>query len=68
MVKRVKVLVSQLCSTLQDPMDYSPPGSSVQEIPQASILECVAISYSRGSSPSRDQTRVFWIAGRFFTI
>ena len=29
-------------------MDYSPPGSSVQGIFQATILEWVAISYSRG--------------------
>ena len=33
-----------------DPMDYSPPGSSVHGIPQARILEWVAISFSRGSS------------------
>ena len=34
-------------------MDYSPPGSSVQEIFQARILEWVAISFSRGSSQPR---------------
>ena len=33
-----------------DPMDCSPPGSSVHEIFQARILEWVAISFSRGSS------------------
>ena len=32
------------------------------------ILEWVAISFSRGSSPSRDQTPVSCIAGRFFAI
>ena len=53
---------------LCDPMDYSPPGSSVHGILQARILECVAISYSRGSSWTRDWTQVFWIAGRFFTV
>ena len=37
-------------------MDYSPPGSSVHGIFQARILEWVAISSSRGSSRSRDQT------------
>ena len=33
----------QLCPTLCDPMDYSPPGSSVHGILQARILEWVAI-------------------------
>ena len=32
---------------LCDPMDYSPPGSSVHVIFQARILECIAISFSR---------------------
>ena len=35
---------------------------------QAKILEWVAISFSRGSSQPRDQTQVFYIAGRFFPI
>ena len=39
-------------------MDCSPPGSSVHGIFQARILECVAISFSRGSSQPRDQTCV----------
>ena len=37
-----------------DPMDCSPPGSSVHENFQVSILEQVAISFSRGSSRFRD--------------
>ena len=37
-------------------MDYSSPGSSFHGILQARILEGVAISFSRGSSRSRDQT------------
>ena len=41
---------TQLCPALCDPMDYSPPGSSVHGIMQARILEWVAISSSRGSS------------------
>ena len=41
----------QLCPTLCNPMDCSPPGSSVHGILQARILEWVAISSSRGSSP-----------------
>ena len=43
-------LVTQSCLTLCDPMDCSPPGSSVYGIPQARILEWVAISFSRGFS------------------
>ena len=41
------VLVTQSCPTLCDPMDYSPPGSSVQGVLQARILEWVAIPFSR---------------------
>ena len=36
----------QLCMTLGDPVDASPPGSAVPGIPQATILEWVAISFS----------------------
>ena len=49
-------LVTQSCPTLSKPMVCSPPGSSVHGILQARILEWVAISFSRGSSPSRDRT------------
>ena len=38
--------VAQLCPTLLDPMDCSPPGSSVHGIFQARILEWVAIAFS----------------------
>ena len=48
-------------------MDGSLPGSSVHGTFQARILECVAISFSRGSSPLRGWTWVSCIAGRFFT-
>ena len=51
-------LVTQLCSTLCDPMDCSPPGSSVHGILQARILEWVAMPSSMGSSRHRDQTQV----------
>jgi len=57
-------LVTQLCPTLWDPMDCSPPGSSVNGISQARILEWVAISFSRGSSSPRDRTQVFWVGRR----
>ena len=40
---------AQSCPTLCDPMDCSPPGSSVHGILQVRILEQVAISFSRGS-------------------
>ena len=58
----------QSCPTLCDPMDCSPPGSSVRGIFQAGILEWVAISFSRGSSRPRDRTQVSRTAGRHFTI
>ena len=45
-----------------------PPGSPVHGIPQARILELVAISSSRGPSQPKDWTQVSHIAGRFFTI
>ena len=63
-----EVLINQSCLTLCDPMDYSPPGSSVHGILQATILEWVAMPSSRGSSQPRDQTQISWIAGKFFTI
>ena len=62
------MLVAQSCLTLCDPMDCSPPGSSVHGILQARILERVVSSFSRGSSWSRDWTWVSCIAGRFFTV
>ena len=46
------VLVAQLCLTLCDPIDWSPPGSSVHGIFQARILEWVAISISRNTNIS----------------
>ena len=61
------MLVAQSCPTVCDPMDCSPPGSSVPEIFQARILEWVAISFSKGSSQPRDRTQVSCTAGRFFT-
>ena len=46
----------QWCLTLSDPMDCSPPNSSVHGILQARILEWVAISFSMGSCPPRGRT------------
>ena len=63
---KLKVLVSQ--STLWDPMNCRPPGSSVHGILQARTLEWVVIPFSGGSSQPRDWTQVSCIEGRFFTI
>ena len=67
-VKSGKMLVAQSCPTLCESMDWSPPGSSVDGILLARILEWVAIPFSRGSSLSRDWTQVSCIADRIFTI
>ena len=64
----MKALVIQSCLPLCDPMDSSPPGSSVHGILQARILEWVAMPFSRGSSWCRDRTPASHIAGRYFTI
>ena len=61
-------LVAQLCLALWDPMNWSPPDSSVYVILQARILEWVAMPSSRGSSQPRAQTQVSCTAGGFFTI
>ena len=44
---------AQLCLTLWDPMDCSPPGSPVHGISQARILKGMAISFSRGIFPTQ---------------
>ena len=41
----------QSCLTFCDPMDCSPPGSSVHGSLQARVLECVATSFSSGDLP-----------------
>ena len=60
--------VVQSCLTLCDPVDRSPPGSSVPGILQARILEWVATPFPRGPTPPRDQARAShlgrWIAYR----
>ena len=67
-VGSVLCLVAQSCTTLRDAMGCSPPGSSVHEISQARILECVAMPFSRRSSQPRDRLAVSLIVGRFFTV
>ena len=51
-----KKIIPQSCPTLWDPMDCSLPGSFVHGISQATILEQVAISFSRGSTRPKDWT------------
>ena len=61
----------QSCPTLCNPLDSSPPGSSVHGILQARILEWVAMPSSRGSSQLGDRTCVSLspaLAGQFFTM
>ena len=67
-IERKESEVAQSCLTLCEPMDCSLPGSSVHGIFQARVREWVAISFSRGSSQPRDQTRISRTAGRRFTV
>ena len=64
----VNVKVAQSCLTLCNPMNCSPPSSSVHGILQARRLEWAAIPFFSTSSQFRDWTRVSCIAGRFFTV
>ena len=57
--------MAQLCLTLCDPIDCSPPGFSVHRILRARILAWIATPFSRGSSWPRHWTLVSCIAGRF---
>ena len=52
---------------LCNPMNSSPPGSSIHGSPQARTLEWAATPSSRGSPQPRDRTRVCCVAGRFST-
>ena len=49
-----EMLVGQSCPSLCDPMDCSPPGSSIHGISQARILEWVAISFWSGNNGIRE--------------
>ena len=66
--RRVKVKSLSPVPTLHDPMDCSPPGSSVHGLFQTKILERVAISFSRGSSRPRDSTLISCTAGRLYHL
>ena len=65
---KVKVMPLSPVWLFEDPLDCSPPGTSIHEILQARILHWVAISFSRGSSRPRDWTQVSGIAGRHFNF
>ena len=65
---KVKVLVTQSCLTLCDPVDCSRPGSPVHGILQVRILEWVAIPFPRRFSQPRDRTRISCTGGGFFTV
>ena len=56
---QVCVPLPQSCPTLCDPIDCSPPGSSVHGSLKARVLEGIAMPFSRGSSQPRDQTCIF---------
>ena len=58
----VKVKVTQSCLSLCNSIDCT-----VHGILQARVLEWIAFPFSIGSSQPRDQTRVSWLAGGFFT-
>jgi len=55
------------CPVLWDPMDGSPPVSSVHGIPQARTLQWVAVSLSKGSAQPRDGTHASYLACESFT-
>ena len=61
-LRAVCMSIAQSCLTLCNPMDCSPPVSSVRGISQARILEWFAISFSKGSSPPRHETLVSWVS------
>ena len=60
--------VTQSCPTLCDPMDCSPPGSSVHGILQARMLEWVAISFSRGPQFNSQVWKICWRRDRLLTL
>ena len=54
----VSISLCLVTLTLRNPMDCSPPGSSVHEILQARTLEWAAIPFSKGTSWPRDRMRI----------
>ena len=67
-MKESESVSRSVCSTLWDPMDCSPPGSSVQGILRQEYWSGQPFPSPGGSSWPRGQTWVSSTAGRFFTI
>ena len=67
-VMKVKVKSLSRVQLFATPWTCRPPGSSIQGILQARMLEWVAIPFCRGSSPPRDRTLDSRTAGRLFTV
>ena len=63
-----RVILAKSCPTLCNPMDCSPPGSSVHGIFQARILEWVAIPFFRISSLPRDRTCISYMQACSFSL
>ena len=67
-LKKRKVKVKSLSRAQLFATQWTVAYFSAHGIFQARVLECVAISFSRGSSRPRDQTQVSHVAGRCFTL
>ena len=68
LLRLVSLVRAQLCPTVCNPMNCSPPGSSVHGVLQARILEWVApVGSPRGSSQPKGAVYVSCIAGGFLT-
>ena len=64
----VLCLVAQLCPTLCNPMDYSPPASSVGGDSSGKNTRVGCHALLQGIFPTRDRIHISRIAGGFFTI
>ena len=53
--------IAQSCPSLQDPMDYSPPGSSVHGISQTRVLDRVVIAVSANNSYQHTNVMLFFL-------
>ena len=60
--------VAQSCPTLSNPMDYSPPGSSVHRIFQARVLEWGAIAFSTFELGMSNEGLKETMGGSFFPL
>ena len=64
----ILLFIAQSCQTLCDPLDFSPPGSSVHGASPDKNSGVVAMPSSSGSSQPRDHIGLSCVAGRFFTV